>query len=65
MLAPRPNIQRHEGKRRWMGLRPVRMPGFEPGQPVPGRTGVSTTVRLTRMFTTDVCGGVQEYAHRL
>jgi hypothetical protein len=43
----------------------VGMPGFEPGQPVPRRTDASTDVHLTCRFTTDVCGGVQEYAHRL
>jgi hypothetical protein len=43
----------------------VGMPGFEPGRPVPRGTGASTVVRLTCMLTTNMCGGVQEYAHRL
>jgi hypothetical protein len=39
--------------------------GFEPDQPIPGGTGVSTTVRLTWILATDVCRDVQVYGHRL
>jgi hypothetical protein len=42
-----------------------RVPGFEPGQPVPRRTDVSSVVRLTCILATDVCWDVQVYAHRL
>ena len=43
----------------------VGMPGFEPGQPVPRRTDVSSVVRLTCILATDVCWEIQVYAHRL
>jgi hypothetical protein len=41
------------------------MPGFEPGQPVPRRTDVSSVVHLTCILATDVCWDVQVYAHGL
>jgi hypothetical protein len=46
------------------GLPLVGMPRFEPHQPVPRRTDVSTIVRLTCMLAADVCCDVQVYAHR-
>jgi hypothetical protein len=52
------------GRQGW-GPPVVGMPGFEPRQPIPSRPAAYIAVRLTCMFTRDVCFDVQMYAHRL
>ena len=48
----------------WPGPR-GRDADLNPASPVPSRPAAYVAVRLTCMFTTDVCFDVQEYAHRL
>jgi hypothetical protein len=48
-----------------MGAVVVGMPGFEPDQPFPRRTDLSSVVRLICILATDVCWHIQVYAHRL